>query len=514
MTARPADEFRHAPLPPGTSEDKALVLAYQAGQEGAYQAIYDRYGARVKSLCSRMLGNPDDAAEAAQESFLRVYEGLDRFNGRYQLGAWIARVTTNVCRDYLRARRRRPSESFPLEGAEFALSDTETAADPEAVVIKRSEGRRVGRVLDALPPSHRAAIVLRDFDGFSYEEIAAALDITERQVKALLHRARRGFRRSWTSIAGLFFPSPLLQRLRRAEQEREGTIYIARAGEQMGDVAGSASHAATTCSVLQQCGEFVGERFATVAITVVFGAAAVGGGAGVARAPQPEPAAPPIVGSAHESLAEGQPAIRSQRVEKGRMEEEASEEQMQPDAGTGEGSPSQVAEPAPSPSPTESAPAPDRSEDDKSESEPPEPEPFAAAIGFDHGQTIHYVSPTSHEFSVSCSGPTFRQRLEIAVADGADSYPGLLTLDFGPSASMEMTVYKNNTSVSYGGGGEVTSVSRSVSAIELGFSGRYSTADEEVEALGLPRSGGFTGTLTLDCATDSLVTQEIRFSIQ
>src|SRR5918995_4100074 len=122
-----------------TCEDKALALAFKEGYDGAYQAIYDRFSIRVHSVCRRMLGDRDDAAEASQETFLRVYQALPRFNGRYQMGAWVTRIATNVCLDQLRSRNRKPAISTPLELLELDPSGPAEETDPEHVYIRKSE---------------------------------------------------------------------------------------------------------------------------------------------------------------------------------------------------------------------------------------------------------------------------------------------------------------------------------------------------------------------------------------
>src|ERR671918_1728289 len=147
MTAQRAIDLTFGePLPLGTPEEKDLALAFKRGERDAYDSIHGRYEARVYSVCKRMLGNPDDAQEAAQEAFIRIYQGLPRFNGRYRLGAWIVRITTNVCLDHLRSRSRRPSDPTPLE-----LLDLESPplanSDPERLFLRNAESRRLRKLL-------------------------------------------------------------------------------------------------------------------------------------------------------------------------------------------------------------------------------------------------------------------------------------------------------------------------------------------------------------------------------
>jgi RNA polymerase sigma-70 factor, ECF subfamily len=194
-----------------------LALAFQRGDHEAYETIYELYAPRVESVCFRMLGDSFDAQEAAQETFLRVYQSLPRFNGRYHLGAWIARIATNICLDHIRSRARKPSDATPLEILDLE-SDPADVSDPEHLYIRNTEARRVKRVLASLPPLHRAAIVLRDFEGLCYQDIASALDLTETQVKALIHRARKGFRKTWNG-GGLAALLPRRRRLTTSTEE-------------------------------------------------------------------------------------------------------------------------------------------------------------------------------------------------------------------------------------------------------------------------------------------------------
>lgn len=246
------------------------MLAFKRGEKGAYQAIYDLYATRVQSVCRRMLLQSEDAEEASQETFLRVYQALSRFNGRYQLGPWITRIATNICLDQLRSKGRRPQ----ITGAAEELLTLQPSGDvddtdPCHVVVRKAEGRHVRRVLQSLPPLHRAAIVLRDFEGLSYEEIAAALSITDSQVKALIHRARQNFKKSWASQVAALLPFRFLNRLRGTELDK---------AQGLSNTAGPLTQAATSCSVaLQQCGQYVMERAAGVVTAALIGGVATAG---------------------------------------------------------------------------------------------------------------------------------------------------------------------------------------------------------------------------------------------
>ncbi len=299
MVAQRADELFYDG-PDGealaSADERDLTIAFKSGSEDAYSVIYGRYRPRVESLCRRMLANPHDAQEATQEAFLRVFQSLHSFNGRYQLGAWITRIATNVCLDNLRTQARRPIQPTPMEEMELTLPDKGIDSDPEFFVIRRAESRRVRRVLESLPPMHRAAIILRDFEGLSYSEVAIALGITDAQVKALLHRARAGFKRAWNpaAVASMFLPARFVDRFRKVEHTvGERASHAAKTATPLSDIAASASQAAASCGgFIQQCGVVVSERFATAAAAVVVTAGAV---AGVGTTPPSAQAQPPTM---------------------------------------------------------------------------------------------------------------------------------------------------------------------------------------------------------------------------
>ena len=408
-------------------EDKRLVLAFKAGDSDSYDLIYERHSELVRRITRRMLINRQDSDEAFQETFLKVYTALGRFNGRYQLGAWIARIATNVCLDQLRAKKRHPVDSVEPEYLDVDM-DPDTDLDPEFQLIRRQESKRVRRVLDQLPPMHRAAIVLRDFEGLSYAEIAKALDLNECQTKALIHRAWKGFKRTWPSaVAGVLIPTRWFSKLRRVRGAEE---EIVRSSKFMSDAVASAGHFASSCAtVVQQCGHAAAERFAATATTMVVGAAALGAPAAASSAtPPPEP--PPALVA----------AVEQADVVKGtKVERRAPMEVVKPVDQVAE----PVAEPteAPAPEPVEEEPAPpapepteppageghdggDGTDPDKPDSPPPPP-PFTAAVGFaPEGGTTSSAVPTARSEEVNCDSRRMWQTLDIPVSGKGETYAG------------------------------------------------------------------------------------------
>ena len=186
---------REGTTPPFAS-DRELVLAFQQGRSDAYEEMYRLYEPRIRRVCARMLKNPQDVEEATQEAFLKAYQALGRFNGRYQLGAWLARIASNVCLDQIRSRSR--------AGTQIALTAEHESAGsergPEEIVV--GEDPRVFDTIADIQPLHARALKLRALGGLSHVEMAGRLEMSPAQVKALLHRARSSFRRAWDKAEG------------------------------------------------------------------------------------------------------------------------------------------------------------------------------------------------------------------------------------------------------------------------------------------------------------------------
>ena len=176
--------------------DRELVRTFQRGDESAYDEIYGRYRGRVYGVCYRMLGRAPEAEEATQETFLRAYQALGRFNGSYYLGAWLSRIAANVCVDALRSRARTTLVALPDD-----IEDLGIEPGPEEVVV--GDHPRLEAAIDAIQPLHASALRLRAVQGLSHQEMAHHLAMTPSQVKALLHRARASLRRAWDRVEGM-----------------------------------------------------------------------------------------------------------------------------------------------------------------------------------------------------------------------------------------------------------------------------------------------------------------------
>jgi RNA polymerase sigma factor (sigma-70 family) len=164
----------------GGGSDGALVARVRAGDDAAFEAIYDRYHRNLLAFCRHMLGSRDEAEDVLQHVFLAAYRGLRDDAGVVHLKPWLYTLARNRCLSVLRARR-----------AEVSFDDDATATEGlVAEVDRRAELRALVRDLQRLPAEQRAALVLFELGDQSHEEIAAVLGVRREKVKALVFQAR------------------------------------------------------------------------------------------------------------------------------------------------------------------------------------------------------------------------------------------------------------------------------------------------------------------------------------
>jgi RNA polymerase sigma-70 factor (ECF subfamily) len=169
-------------------EDVRLMLAFRAGDDAAFDTLFERWAGRLLRYLERMLREPATAEELVQESFLRVYRARERYEPEARFSTWLYRIATNLALNELRRPRRRdPHDSLDAEDT-APLAQSQPAADD--IVHARRLGEGVEAALAALPERQRLALWLSAVEGQSYAEVARALDVSEKAVKALVHRAR------------------------------------------------------------------------------------------------------------------------------------------------------------------------------------------------------------------------------------------------------------------------------------------------------------------------------------
>ena len=187
----------------GQPDDKELVVAFLDGDRGSFEQLVLRHQDRVFGLCFRLLGSRQAAEEAAQEVFVKVFKNLDRFRGDSRFSTWLYRVTINHTRNVHGHRtRRRERDHLSIDAAAsneegtsspLHLSDSSRSAEEELIADERVQQLR--EELAMLDPLWQEILVLRDVEGLSYEDTAAALSVAPGTEKSRLHRARTELRK-------------------------------------------------------------------------------------------------------------------------------------------------------------------------------------------------------------------------------------------------------------------------------------------------------------------------------
>jgi RNA polymerase sigma-70 factor, ECF subfamily len=170
-------------------QERAWIEQALKGDPLAFGYLIRAYERPVYNLAYRMLGDPTEAEDAAQETFLRAYTKLATYQPDRKFVNWLLSIASHHCIDCLRRRTRAPQLS--LDGPLPPQWTTSSEPRPDQVVNRKQEEDRVRQSLDRLPPDYRAAVVLRYWYDLSYEEIASVMRTTESAIKSRLHRARQ-----------------------------------------------------------------------------------------------------------------------------------------------------------------------------------------------------------------------------------------------------------------------------------------------------------------------------------
>ena len=178
--------------------DQELVLRAKQGDQAAFEQLVADNQNKVYSLALRLIGDREEAADQAQEAFLKAWQGLNAFQGESSFSTWLYRLTANVCIDYLRRRNRRlgVESAVSLDDEEAGWAEpADWEQDPHRQLERAERSRAVERGMAALPEHFRQVLVLREMAGLSYQEIGSALKLDLGTVKSRLARARLALRK-------------------------------------------------------------------------------------------------------------------------------------------------------------------------------------------------------------------------------------------------------------------------------------------------------------------------------
>ena len=183
----------------GPDDDQRLIAACRSGRADAFGALVTRHQDRLYPTALRLTGRPEDAMDLLQDAFLRAYRKLDTFHGESSFYTWVYRIAVNLA---LSERRRRRVEARLSHADVGEPADASGSTDPSSPMERAERDAQIQAALDALAPDHRAVVVMKEFDGLRYEEIAEALGVPVGTVRSRLHRARSELRERLAGLAG------------------------------------------------------------------------------------------------------------------------------------------------------------------------------------------------------------------------------------------------------------------------------------------------------------------------
>ncbi|HKW02034.1 MAG TPA: sigma-70 family RNA polymerase sigma factor [Vicinamibacterales bacterium] len=177
--------------------DEELVTRAKTGDLDSFNQLVSRWERPIYALAYRTLGREEDARDVVQEAFLRAYRGLKGFKGEAKFSSWLYRITLNLCRDWSRRERRAPIVQVPegTDPVELADERVQTSESVEDLVARREMSEAVAKAMAELPEEQRTAIMLKEYHGLTFQEIAGMLDCPLSTVKTRLYQGLSVLRR-------------------------------------------------------------------------------------------------------------------------------------------------------------------------------------------------------------------------------------------------------------------------------------------------------------------------------
>lgn len=184
-------------------EESRLIQRASEGDAASFNSLMGMHERRMYAVALRMCGNPEDAQDCLQEAMLRVYRSIGGFKAQSSFSTWVYRITMNTCLDELRKRKNRPNTS--LDGlVDAGWSPVDGQESPEGHALRREVRGSLMAFIRELPEDMRAAVVLRDIQGYSYDEISELLDTNVGTIKSRISRGRERLREKIAARSELF----------------------------------------------------------------------------------------------------------------------------------------------------------------------------------------------------------------------------------------------------------------------------------------------------------------------
>lgn len=190
--------------------DRNLVVRAQNGDREAFRMLVDRYQRKAYSVAFSMVRNADDAMDITQEAFLKVYKSLDGFQHSSGFYTWLYRIVVNLCIDHLRKSGRFQNVDYDDKlkhddddgGDVHDVIPNRLDGNPDKVIARKELAAQMEKALSSLSPDHRTAILLREVEGMSYEEMAEAMSVPKGTIMSRLHHARRNMQKFLSEYVG------------------------------------------------------------------------------------------------------------------------------------------------------------------------------------------------------------------------------------------------------------------------------------------------------------------------
>ena len=184
-------------------DERSMIERASGGDPEAFNRLMEHHERRMYAVALRMCANREDAQDCLQEAMLRVYRAIGSFKGESSFSTWVYRITMNTCLDELRRRKNKQSASLD-DLLDEGWAPADDSGSPEKHAVRAETARILRQTIQELPDDMRAAVVLRDIQGYTYEEIAKILDINVGTIKSRISRGREKLREKLRKKPELF----------------------------------------------------------------------------------------------------------------------------------------------------------------------------------------------------------------------------------------------------------------------------------------------------------------------
>lgn len=175
-----------------------LINMCQQGHVESFEILIKSYEKRAFNIAYRMLGNMEDANDATQEAFIKVFKNMSKFKGDSSFSTWLYRIVTNTCLDIIRKNKNKKVVSYDntkkTDDGEIKIEFEDEKNNTEEIIEKKLENEFIHECINSLGKDHRAVIVLRDINGFTYKEMTKVLKCSEGTIKSRINRARKSLK--------------------------------------------------------------------------------------------------------------------------------------------------------------------------------------------------------------------------------------------------------------------------------------------------------------------------------